>query len=192
MACSFAMTFSLFLMSGGNLCTLALSVLLMPIALFAVSKQGLMRKSNVFYAACGIISALGIFVCMLPDLLFAFLTVVSGVLIAAKSKNAPAYYAELCMFLIVIFSALRLFLPAGKAEAVFCTDMRVVLCAFVFCIAFACRNYRLKKTAFGYLLACLMYIPVLFLPSAVDGYASLFLAPMMISACVLPMRANTE
>lgn len=193
MARAFSLSFALFLLSSGNLCTLALSVLLMPIALFASSGRGLLRDNRIFYACCGITAFFGIIISvanMLSSLLFAALCALSGILIAAKSKSAPAYFAELCMFVTAAGCAVLLFYISPVSSLCFKADLSLLICPSAFCIAYTCKEKRLLHTSAGFLLALPAYFVFAFSRLDISGYAVLFLSPMLTACCLSRKESN--
>lgn len=193
MARAFSLSFALFLLSGGNICTIAVSVLLMPIALFASSGRGLLRENRIFYVCCGVIAFFGIIISaanMLSSPLFAALCALFGILIAAKSKNAPAYFADLCMFVIAAGCAVLLFYISPAASLCFKTDLSLLICPSAFCIAYSCKEKRLLHTSAGFLLALPAYFILAFSRLDISCYAVLFLSPMLISCCLSRKEGN--
>lgn len=193
MARAFSLSFALFLLSGGNLCTLAVSVLLMPIALFASSGRGLLRENRIFYALCGIIAFFGMLISianMLSSLLFAVLCALCGILIAAKSKKAPAYFAELCMFVIAAGCPVLLLYISPVSSLCFKADMSLLICPSAFCIAYACKEKRLLHTSAGFLLALPTYFIFAFSRLDISDCAVLFLSPMLIACCLSQKESN--
>lgn len=188
MASAMTFSFALLLQCQNDLFAAAVCTVLLPLSLVFCSRSKRLCKDPLPFVLCGIVSSAAFAVCNINDLFFAVAPIISGALITFGDKNAALYYADAASFLILPCAAVQCFNYAGYLTDQSFLPWHLALCPAALCIGYACRSKPLFNTLAGYAVSLPLFLLFVLASHTLDHYATLFVAPILISCCFLPLK----